>query len=222
MRALAIVALLIACLVGTASADDDAAMTEARAHATTGQAHFDAGEYESAIREFRVAYALVPRAGFLYNLAQAYRLDGDCVAATKMYRDYLARAPRSKMRTIVEQHIADLEPCVRVRTAPRPGRTGKRVGLVTAGVGVAVTGVGTWLALSAPSPEEQTSRRMDKPATEDENHRVLATAMITGGAVATLAGAALYYLGWRDAREAPTFTAFPIAHGAGAAAGWRF
>lgn len=120
------VAALIAGLLGVAAAaagaaaDDEAAPDgEARARELTesGQRHFDLGEYDEAIADFREAYRLMPRPGLLYNLGQAFRLEGDCLTATRMYRNYLRLEPDSRHRPLVEQHLEALAGCAAEREA---------------------------------------------------------------------------------------------------------
>lgn len=233
VRALAYAGLLVGLLGSLAHADEDPELSQARKLAAQAQAHFDLGEYQEAIRDFRDAYRLVPSPGFLYNLGQSYRLEGDCVSATTMYENYLRLAPKSRYRPIVKKHLSKLEPCVKqhehaarllASTAPaHPGRVTRRTGLAVGGVGLAAAGVGTWLAVSdtdAPAP----SRREKPGDDQDDDHRTLATALISGGVVATAAGAALYYLGWREERRStPTLISIvPVAHGATASIGWSF
>jgi tetratricopeptide (TPR) repeat protein len=119
-------AALVAGLLGIvaiappAVADDEPAAdveTRARELAASGQRHFDLGEYDEAIADYRAAYKLTPKPGLLYNLAQAFRLDGDCLTATRMYRNYLRLAPESRHRPIVEQHLDALATCAAEREA---------------------------------------------------------------------------------------------------------
>jgi tetratricopeptide (TPR) repeat protein len=92
---------------------------EARARelAALAQRHFDLGEYDEAIAAYRAAYRHEPRPGLLYNLGQAYRLAGDCVTATTMYRNYLRLEPATRYRALVEEHLEELAPCTRERIA---------------------------------------------------------------------------------------------------------
>jgi len=116
MRAPIVIAVVL--VVGAASARaDEADDVRARELAESAQRHFDLGEYEEAIAEYREAYQLSPRPGLLYNLAQAFRLQGDCLTATRMYRNYLRLEPDSKMRALVEQHLATLAECAAQREA---------------------------------------------------------------------------------------------------------
>lgn len=91
---------------------------KARALAQQGRAFHDAGDYGSAIIAFKEAYVMAPSAGLLFNLAQAYRLQGNCDDATRMYRRYLATAPSVEGRTIAEERLASSARCA--HEAQRP------------------------------------------------------------------------------------------------------
>ena len=119
MRA-AIVAALLACAPALAHADAPTTVAssvdsraEAKRLAARAQVHFDLGEYDKAISDYREAYRMVPSPGILYNLGQAYRLLGDCVSATTMYRNYLRLAPHSPYRQLVKQHLSAMAECNR-------------------------------------------------------------------------------------------------------------
>src|SRR5262249_34851212 len=58
-----------------------------------GQVHYSLGEYDQAISEFRAAYQLSSAPGLLFNIAQAYRLKGDCRQALEVYKHFLRLAP---------------------------------------------------------------------------------------------------------------------------------
>jgi tetratricopeptide (TPR) repeat protein len=121
MRA-ALLAVLVVCAPALAHADAPTpgagavdARAEAKRLAARAQVHFDLGEYAKAINDYREAYRMVPSPGILYNLGQAYRLVGDCVSATTMYRNYLRLAPHSPYRQLVKQHLSTMSECNRAR-----------------------------------------------------------------------------------------------------------
>src|SRR3954468_14256022 len=84
---------------------------KARALADRGRAYHDAGDYGNAIIAFKEAYVLAPSPGLLFNLAQAYRLQGNCDDAALMYRRYIATGPAIEGRTIAEGHLETVERC---------------------------------------------------------------------------------------------------------------
>ncbi|CAN5879150.1 hypothetical protein BH11MYX3_BH11MYX3_46280 [soil metagenome] len=84
---------------------------KARALAEKGRAFHDAGDYGNAIIAFKEAYVMAPSPGLLFNLAQAYRLQGNCDDAAMMYRRYIATGPSIEGRTIAQGHLDTVERC---------------------------------------------------------------------------------------------------------------
>lgn len=116
MRAAAFIAAALATATGTAFAGEpdppEVIPAKARALAERGRAYHNAGDYGNAIIAFKEAYVMAPSPGLLFNLAQAYRLQGNCDDAALMYRRYLATAPGSEGKAIAEGHLASVERCV--------------------------------------------------------------------------------------------------------------
>lgn len=244
------------------------AKAEARRLATRAQVHFDLGEYEQAIAAYREAYRVHPTPGLLYNLGQAYRLMGDCVSATTMYRNYLRLAPRSRYRQLVRQHLATLEACHRRRTGEavppdledallvhRPGKVGpplaalgaasleiepdpsddapgrgrKLAGAAVGGGGLALGAVGAYFAVAAADAGREVSRLYaegapweDIAAVDARGRRaeVVGTSFAIAGGAAVVAGATLYYLGWRDAKQASSVAITPRSRGGAVTVSW--
>lgn len=84
---------------------------KARDLAERGRALHDAGDYVNAIAAFREAYVLAPSPGLLFNLAQAYRLAGQCDDAAWMYRRFLDTNPTTSQRSLAETHLQAVEKC---------------------------------------------------------------------------------------------------------------
>jgi hypothetical protein len=125
MRAL--LCALIAVVPGIGVAEElrpDHVPDKARQLVDKGRAYHDAGEYRRAIAAFQEAYALAPSPGLLFNLAQAYRLAGDCDDAAWMYHRYLDTNPSTERRTVAENQLAIVEKCghdtLKVAVEPRP------------------------------------------------------------------------------------------------------
>jgi tetratricopeptide (TPR) repeat protein len=85
---------------------------KARSLADRGRAAHDVGDYPAAIAAFTQAYVIAPSPALLFNLAQAYRLQGNCDDAALMYRRYLATNPRPEQRALAEAHLASVERCL--------------------------------------------------------------------------------------------------------------
>jgi tetratricopeptide (TPR) repeat protein len=90
-------------------ASDDASGAEQLYAA--GVEDFKAQRYDLAIQKFAAGYRLSGAPLFLYNLAQAHRLKGDCAEALTRYRAFLATDPIGTVREHAEAHLAELEPC---------------------------------------------------------------------------------------------------------------
>jgi tetratricopeptide (TPR) repeat protein len=114
MRAATIVlAAALAGAPGAALADNTGAVpAKARSLAERGRAYHDAGDYPHAIAAFTQAYVIAPSPALLFNLAQAYRLQGNCDDAALMYRRYLATSPDPEQRALAELHLVNVERCL--------------------------------------------------------------------------------------------------------------
>lgn len=77
-------------LLGVLAASPPSTVDELVASA---QEAFERKDYDAVIDALRRAHALDPRAELVYGIAQAERLGGDCAAAIRGYRDYLALDP---------------------------------------------------------------------------------------------------------------------------------
>ncbi len=114
------VALLAAALLASAPAIAEPIPKKARELAAHGREMHKRGDYERAIAAFKEAYVLAPSAGLLFNLAQAYRLMGNCDDASLMYRRYLATNPAPDARAIAETHLETVERCMHQRALDIP------------------------------------------------------------------------------------------------------
>ncbi len=113
---------MIAALLASAVASADSVPNKARSLAERGRIAHDARDYAGAIAAFTEAYALAPAPGLLFNLAQAYRLRGNCDDAALMYRRFLATNPPDDARLLAESHLSTVERCLASRvvvTDPR-------------------------------------------------------------------------------------------------------
>jgi tetratricopeptide (TPR) repeat protein len=107
-------------LAAAAPASADDIPLKARKLAEHGREMHKRGEYDRAITAFKEAYVMAPSAGLLFNLAQAYRLQGNCDDAELMYRRFIATNPDPAARTIAETHLATVERCVHKRALNIP------------------------------------------------------------------------------------------------------
>lgn len=85
---------------------------EARQHFQTGTGHYQAGRFAQAVEEYRLAYNLYASPTILFNMAQAYRSDGQLVNAIATFRRYLedgGEALSAQQRQEVEDVIREIE-----------------------------------------------------------------------------------------------------------------
>jgi len=93
--------------------DDSRDLTPtARELSDRGLRQYQAGDLDAAIESFMGAFALSDNTGLLFNVAQAYRLKGDCPLAREYYRRYLTAAPESNLKPTVERRLVEMESCV--------------------------------------------------------------------------------------------------------------
>jgi tetratricopeptide (TPR) repeat protein len=118
MRNLALIA--VATLAAAVPAHAEEIPAKARKLAEHGREMHKRAEYERAITAFKEAYVIAPSPGILFNLAQSYRLQGNCDDAALMYRRYLATGPSPEARAVAEQHLATVERCVQKRALNIP------------------------------------------------------------------------------------------------------
>lgn len=82
---------------------------EAKQQFQEAEAHYDAGRWAEAAAGYQRAYALAPYPSLLFNIAQAYRNQGDAAKAVEYYRKYLVADPKGKRVAEAQQHLAALE-----------------------------------------------------------------------------------------------------------------
>jgi hypothetical protein len=82
-----------------------------------GLVHYEQGNYLAAVEEFRGGYQRTGHPTFLFAIAQAQRLAGDCAAAIASYRQYLDTQPAEGHATAATTHIAA---CQRKMSRPPP------------------------------------------------------------------------------------------------------
>jgi hypothetical protein len=116
---------LLAWGASSARADD---AQKARELFTQGNTFFDLGQFDKAIDAWQQGYQLKNDPGFLYNIAQAYRTQGDAQKAIFFYKRYLSNAPKAHNRSEVEQKIEALQKQLsmqeQVKGLPPPGPFG--------------------------------------------------------------------------------------------------
>jgi tetratricopeptide (TPR) repeat protein len=185
LAALAALAIAVAPIAARAeNAWSGTVPAKARTLAERGRALHDAGDYAAAITAFTQAYVIAPSPALLFNLAQAYRLQGDCEDAALMYRRYLATDPSPEGRALAEMHLASVERCMHMLSLHIP---------VESPSGHVVT----------PPPREQLATAVARPAPSKKGQfeKDVGIGLVLGGSAA-LAVAAYYAVVAHDAADA--------------------
>ena len=110
-RALLLVLFLTAGATPARAQDADDDTARSKELYDQGSRAYKAGEYRRAVELFLEAYDLSGAPAILFNIAQAYRLDGACADALIYYRRSLAEEPDAANRAEVEERIAEMETC---------------------------------------------------------------------------------------------------------------
>jgi tetratricopeptide (TPR) repeat protein len=114
---------------------DDATLQQAKQHFETGRNAYNAGDYVTAIREFKQAEALRPSPILAYNIGLANEKLGKRRVAVKYYRRYLELQPNASNRAEVEGKISTLEAEIAANPGPaanaQPGGTATQPGAAT-------------------------------------------------------------------------------------------
>lgn len=85
-----------------------------------GLARFESGDYTGALDAFQRGHAIDPRPQFLFAMAQAARLRGDCKAALVYYRQFLTTSPPEEQATAAQQHLRRCSSVVSATPTPEP------------------------------------------------------------------------------------------------------
>ena len=99
---------------GSAFAQQPATNTQtAQDHFAKGNMAYNLGRFDEAADLFSKAYQAWPQPEFLYNIAQSYRLGGNCKQALHFYKRFRSLASLSqKKKDEIEKLISDLTECV--------------------------------------------------------------------------------------------------------------
>lgn len=92
-------------------------LAAAKARFRQGKAYYDAGAYGEAAKEYERAYAIAPLPDLLYNVAQAYRMQGDKPKAIAAYERYLAVVTEGAVADEARSHVAALKLKIQVEEA---------------------------------------------------------------------------------------------------------
>ena len=113
----AIVLAILASVVTTAHADPSPEELFDQ-----GQTAFEHKDFHTAIAKWKESFRLSNEPELLFNIAQAYRVGGDCTNALATYRQFLSLTPTSEQRPLAEDFVRELSlRCPPARECPYAG-----------------------------------------------------------------------------------------------------
>src|SRR6185369_17451056 len=108
-RVAAAVLVLAAAFPARVAAAPSEAERTARSHFQAGEAHFKAGAFDEALKEYQAGYDAKPLPGFLINIAQCQRRLGDLKTARATYQKFVLVAPDSPLVPQAKTMIAEID-----------------------------------------------------------------------------------------------------------------
>ncbi len=104
--------LVLIVVLGVGVAHAQPAPDPAAAAYQEGRRLYDIREWDQAIVKFKEAYRLQPEARSLFNIAQSYRLKGDCVEALGFYKTFKRNYP-TEQTDKVDKFIIEMDACAK-------------------------------------------------------------------------------------------------------------
>ena len=109
LRMIVVVAVALS-VPAIAGAQSKQVKAKARQHSNQGEMYMQAGVYDLAIKEYQVAYKLVPKAhGFLFNIGLAYEKWDKKPEALAAYKQFLNKAPKHSKAAETSARMIALE-----------------------------------------------------------------------------------------------------------------
>jgi hypothetical protein len=173
---------------------EDANTAKAKEHFQTGSRQFALGRFDEAIKEYEAAYELRDDPVFLYNIAQAHRLNRNPEKALFFYRSYLSHAGNPPNAGDVQKKIAELQALIeqqsRTQAAPPQGPISPEPRTTSPPAQTPANSTPASPSTATPAPTEPgaTSAAAAPPASEHAGRaKVIAGGAMIGGGVALLA-----------------------------------
>jgi len=191
--------ILLAALVAEVRAESPDPRARAKEHFEHAEAHYQAEAYDRAISEYLEAYRLVAEPELLFNVAQAYRRQGDRPRAVEYFEKYLAVAPDGRVAARARALLGEVklemkrdeapQAAAKAPPAPEPasyeatlarrvpptpaskGRWLKWAGIGAGAAGVATLAAGVYFGVQAKRLSEETTDGTG-PWTTDNDRKV--------------------------------------------------
>lgn len=174
----------------------------ARTHFEAGNAYYERGDFEAAIREFQHAYELSARPALLHNIYLAYRDLQDDDHAALFLRRYLNEADDIDNRTLLERRLRELESSNQVSEAGSPAGWVVLASGIAALVGGAIAG-GLAIQSRNTLDDEWCNDRACREGFTQEQDRgeraaLSSTILLSVGAVAVAASIPIFLVSGRN------------------------
>ena len=156
----------------------------AREMSNQGLRQYQQGEYDAAIESFVSAFALSNNAGLLFNVAQAYRLKGDCARAKDHYQRYLDAAPETALKPSVARRLTEMDACLKASKTPSSAPSSEPAASIILAAKVSAPEAARLEVRSAsrePSPEPTARRRTLAWTLRGSAAALLVTSAVFGG-----------------------------------------
>jgi tetratricopeptide (TPR) repeat protein len=124
LRGAGVVLVLVTAVAARAQAVEkkltDGEKQRARALYDEGVRHYNVANYDAAVEAWKGAYMISGDPHLLFDVAQSYRLAGNCESAVRFYRNFLRESPQAKETAQVEAAIAKCEKALAEAPPPAP------------------------------------------------------------------------------------------------------
>ncbi len=180
MRSTVLVLLAITASASAQPAPPEDSTARAKQLYSEGKRFYDIGEFAKAVEVWKQAYVLSTAPMLLFNIAQAYRLSGDCTQALRFYSNYERESSNLTNRDELEQARARCNP---QPTGAHPPTPTPPPDTATEVVPTTVPATPTTVTAASPPPE--------LPAPVEDRSRYRTAGLITAGTGAVVLGASL-------------------------------
>ena len=120
MRVLALIATVLVTVSAARAQPTEDKARRAQELYDEGRRHYDIGEYAAAITSFKESYLLSSAPLLLFNIAQAYRLSGDCAQANRFYLNYKRAVPKPRNKSELAKAMAKCKGVAPATGEPEP------------------------------------------------------------------------------------------------------
>jgi hypothetical protein len=202
-------AVLTLAAAATLCPDAHADGATAAEHARRAQVAFDVQNWAGAAQEYQAAYQAEQKPDYLWGLAQAQRLGGDCVAAIRSYKAFKRAEVSATQGTAAEMQITKCEAEMEKKEAEAARKSAEApAATATAGSVSPAPTPATPAATHGTVPAaDQAAPSGPKPFYAD----VLGDALVVGGLGAAGVGAYFLFSGNADMKASsglPTYKAY--------------